>query len=265
MGIVVIRKMWKTAVMEAVGPLDSGVAMMVCAHLVRLLRMIVLLALWRMVLTEGDASTGMTVDIVLTYTLVASAFEDQFEIRTMLEGALWRGHMARHFACPMGMFLQFAARTIGTWFSPFVLYTIPVLLAAPLLGVHVLPGDLGNVLWFVPSLVLGISAGFAIDFVFVTMAVAWAKNIWVFVQIRDAVTMLLSGALIPLTLYPWGVGNVFGWLPFAAVASAPLRIYTGTGDVGTLLAMQVAWNLALWPLAHGLWKFNRERIVSYGG
>ncbi|HPL31003.1 MAG TPA: hypothetical protein PLG21_23405 [Anaerolineae bacterium] len=49
------------------------------------------------------------------------------------------------------------------------------------------------------------------------------------------------------------------------MASAPLRIYTGTGPALALLAMQAAWSLVLWPLAHRLWQANRERLVCYGG
>ncbi|HOG46554.1 MAG TPA: ABC-2 family transporter protein, partial [Anaerolineae bacterium] len=83
--------------------------------------------------------------------------------------------------------------------------------------------------------------------------------------LRSAVTVLLTGAMVPLALLPWGIGDVFSWLPFAAMASAPLRIYTGTGPALALLAMQAAWSLVLWPLAHRLWQANRERLVCYGG
>ena len=33
-----------------------------------------------------------------------------------------------------------------------------------------------------------------------------------------ATATLLSGSLLPLAFYPWGIGDVFGWLPFAAMA-----------------------------------------------
>jgi ABC-2 type transport system permease protein len=58
---------------------------------------------------------------------------------------------------------------------------------------------------------------------------------------------------------------VFGWLPFAAMASAPLRIYTGTGDPVPLLLLQLGWSVALWPVAYWSWNRNRQRLVSYGG
>ena len=54
---------------------------------------------------------------------------------------------------------------------------------------------------------------------------------------------MLSGAVIPLALLPWGLGDVLEWLPFASLAWAPLSIYTGIGDAPRLIALQVFWAL----------------------
>ena len=76
---------------------------------------------------------------------------------------------------------------------------------------------------------------------------------------------MLSGAVMPLALLPWGLGDVLAWLPFAAIAWAPLAIYTGIGDPPRLMALQVGWAFVLWPLAGWLWRANREKVVGYGG
>jgi ABC-type uncharacterized transport system permease subunit len=77
--------------------------------------------------------------------------------------------------------------------------------------------------------------------------------------------VVLSGAVVPLALLPWGLGGALEWLPFASVAWAPLAIYTGMGDATRLIALQAFWALALWPLAGWLWRANREKVVGYGG
>ena len=82
---------------------------------------------------------------------------------------------------------------------------------------------------------------------------------------RAAITLLLSGALVPLAFLPWNLGAVVQWLPFASLASAPLRIYTGTGDPGFLLVLQAVWAALLWGLAGWLWQRYRQHLVSYGG
>ena len=97
------------------------------------------------------------------------------------------------------------------------------------------------------------------------LVVASEQGVWVISRVRDAITTLLSGSLLPLALLPWGIGNVFAWLPFASMASAPLKIYTGTGDPLWLLPVQAGWSIVLWPAALWLWRANREKLVAYGG
>jgi viologen exporter family transport system permease protein len=118
---------------------------------------------------------------------------------------------------------------------------------------------------FVASLFLSVTVGLAIDFLFGALMVVMEQDYWSVHYVRNGVTGLLSGAVIPLALLPWGVGDLFSWLPFAALASAPLRIFTGTGEPLPLLAGQAIWALLLWPLAGLLWRANRERLVCYGG
>ncbi len=97
------------------------------------------------------------------------------------------------------------------------------------------------------------------------LAIRLNAGVWVVSYFRDAVGALLSGALLPLALMPWGLGRVFAWLPFASMASAPLRIYTGTGPAVALLLGQLFWAVVLWPLAAYAWSRSRERMVSMGG
>ncbi len=234
-------------------------------YLLRLLRVIVLLAIWRTILAGRGAVSGMTLGSVLTYTLIAEVFAGQLSPRTELDTALWNGSIVGRMIQPLGMFGQFTAELFGRWLFEFGVFSLPLLLCAPLLGVDPRPSSLAAAGLFVVSLMLAISVGLAIEFVFGGLLVVLALPLWAVSQMRAAITTLLSGALVPLALLPPGVGALFAWLPFAAMASAPLRIYTGAGDPLGLLALQVAWSLLLWPLAHWLWRVSRERMVAYGG
>ena len=234
-------------------------------YLLRLLRVIVLLSIWRTILAGKGAVSGMTLGSVLTYTLIAEVFASQLSPRTDLDTALWSGSIAARMLQPLGLFGQLSAELFGHWLFEFVVFAVPLLLLSPLLGVSPLPASPGAAALFALSLALAISVGLAVEFIFGGLQVALALPLWAVSQMRTAVTTLLSGALIPLALLPAGVGTVFGWLPFASMASAPLRIYTGTGDPVQLLALQAGWSIVLWPLAHWLWHASRERMVAYGG
>jgi len=83
--------------------------------------------------------------------------------------------------------------------------------------------------------------------------------------VRRSLTLVCSGSLVPLAMYPGGLGTVLEYLPFAALASAPLSIYTGSSTMWKLLGLQVLWSVILWPIAGWLWRAHREKLVGYGG
>ena len=260
-----IHKYWKTAVIKAVSPLNDRQWVLLGNYALRLLRVVVLLSIWRTIFAQKTAAAGITLGAVLTYTLISEVFADQFSSRTGLDGALWEGTIATRFLRPMGIFGQFIAEMVGGWCLNLCLFSIPLLLISPLLGVSILPASVPALGQFVLSLILAISVGAALDFIFAALMVVLEHSIYALQQIRNAVTVLLSGAMLPLVFFPWGIGDLFGYLPFAAMASAPLRIYTGTGAPLRLLALQAAWSLILWPVVVWLWRANRERLVSHGG
>lgn len=259
-----IQKYWKTAAMAASSYTGDSPLFLV-DYLLRLLRVLVLLSIWRSLLAGRGTVSGMTLDAVLTYTLVAEVFAAQLSPRTDFDSTLWTGAIVARLLQPLGVFGQFSAELFGRWLFEFVVFSGPLLLLAPLLGVSPLPASAAAGGLFALSLALAIAVGLAIEFVFGGLLVLLQLPFWAVSQVRNAVTVLLSGALIPLALLPPAVGAVFAWLPFAAMASAPLQIYTGTGAPLPLLASQAGWALALWPLAHWLWRAGRERMVSYGG
>ncbi|MFC1526714.1 ABC transporter permease [Candidatus Latescibacterota bacterium] len=231
-----------------------------------LLRVLLLIALWRSILTGRGPVGGMTLDAVLTYTLISEVFKGQLSNRTALDGALWEGTIANRFLRPIGIYGQFVAEMVGGWVGPGLLFfTLPLMIGAPFLGIDPLPASLSAGAWFVLSLVLSVAVGVAFDIIFAALMVYFENSVYAMQQMRNAVTVLLSGSLIPLALFPWDLGQYLQWLPFASLASAPLRIYTGTGAPLPLVALQAVWCVVLWPVAHGLWSHTRERLVSHGG
>lgn len=234
-------------------------------YALRLLRVLVLLSLWRIILEGRPPAAGMPLGAVLTYTLIGEVFALQLDVRTTLRDAFWEGTLVVRFLRPMGLVRQLSAEMVGRWAIHFVLFSVPLLVLAPLLGVDPRPATPSAAALFVVSLVLAVTVGLALDVFFGALTVALEQPVWLVDYVRTAIATLLSGALLPLAYYPWGLGDVFSWLPFAAMAWAPLAIFTGTGNAATLLASQAAWAVVLWPVADRLWRANREKLVGYGG
>ena len=253
----------KTAAMAIVVVGDSPLFLL--GYALRLLRVVVLLSLWRAILVDRVATGPMPLAMVLTYTLVAEVFSEQLNLRTTLNEAFWQGTLVIRFLRPMGLIRQLAAEMIGTWAMDFVLFSIPLFVIAPLLGVDPRPISPMAGALFGLSLAAAVLVGLAMELVFGALVVALEQPVWLIEYIRAAVATLFSGALLPLAYYPWGLGDVFAWLPFAAMAWAPLAIYTGIGDPVSLLLRQIVWAVILWQLGMWLWRTNREKLVAYGG
>ncbi len=250
--------------MEATGRLGDN-ALFLFDYLLRFLRVALLLGIWRAVLGGRGSVSGLTLDGVLTYTLISAACSELLTCQTGLEFAFFDGSIATRFLRPTEIFVEAASEMLGRVVVSAAFFSLPLLLASPLLGVRLAPaGALAGML-FVVSLALAVSVGLALDYLFIALAIALQVAPYTTGRIRIAVGTLLSGALLPLALFPWGIGSVFAWLPFAAQASAPLQIYIGTGNPLKLIALQCGWSLLLWPLAVWAWKVSRERMVSYGG
>lgn len=258
-----LHKYWKTMMMMATSYIGDS-PLFLLDYLLRFLRVVVLLAIWRLILVR-DASISMSLEEVLTYTLIAEVFSAQLAVRTRLDLMFWEGSIIGKMLQPLGLFRQFTAEMCGKWLFEGALFSLPLLLCSPLLGVDPRPANLTAFGLFVISLLLAISVGLALDFIFNALLVIYALPLWAISQIRSAVITLLSGAMIPLALLPESVGNALAWLPFASMASAPLQLYVGTGEPISLIGLQIGWSIVLWPLAHWLWYISRERMLSYGG
>ncbi len=262
--MLALRQTLATARLAALGSvLESPIFLL--DYLLRLLRVAVLLALWRIVLGANPEASPIALASVLTYALLGEVFGDQLSVRTTIADAFWQGTIAQHFLRPMALVGQFASEMLGGWLVNFALFSLPLLFAAPLFGVDPWPASATSALLFALSLALAICVGLAIDFIVAALTVALEQPVWLMQWVSQAVAMVLSGAVIPLALLPWGLGDALEWLPFASLAWAPLSIYTGIGEAPRLVALQVVWAAVLWPVAGWLWRAHREKVVGFGG
>lgn len=234
-------------------------------HAIALLRVVLLVAIWRAILQSDAAPAQPTMGAVLTYILLAQVLAQQLDVRTEVLTAVWEGSVASRLLRPVSTFVDYLAEMAGGWALRLATFSIPVVVLAPALGVSLAPASPASGTLFLISLALSVAVGSAIDFLFALVVIRVPDNVWSLRMGREAVVPLLSGAMIPLSLMPWSIGTVLTWLPFASMVSAPLRIYTGQGPVLGLLVLQGAWAALLWPLTRTAWRRASPRMVSFGG
>ncbi len=245
---------------------DGNIFQVLGEYILRFMQFLMLTLVWRSLAAGGADLGGMGLPQLLTYTLMASVWRQQLEILTPATSALWEGSIIGRYTRPMPVFLSLTAETIGRWWLPvFMLYGLPLWLLSPLLGIRPLPVSVVSGALALCSLALSASLGFALDFLFASLAMRMKNGCWAVTRVREALFSLLSGALIPFALMPGPIAKVLALLPMGSIAHAPLSLYVGQGDPRTLLLIQVFWNMLLWPLARAVFKKSEERMISYGG
>lgn len=262
-----IRSFAATAAMSARCAFDGGLLCVAAEYAAHFLQFFMLTLLYRALSAGGGDLGGMTLSQVLTYTLLSSALRQQLEIVTPATSALWEGSIIGRYQRPAPVLQTFAAETVGRWWIPVLLcYALPLLsVAGPLLGIRPLPADPMCGLLAAGSLVMSVSIGFSLDYLFSAFAIRFKNACWMALQLRETIASLLSGALIPFALLPRGVGAVLRVLPFGSIANAPLSIYVGAAKAAPLLLVQLFWAVALHLVSRTVYRKNEERMISFGG
>lgn len=246
---------------------DGGFLCVAGGYFVQAVQFVMLIFIWKSLEKGGALNQGTSLHQLMTYTLMATIFHQELNIISSATSALWEGSIIGRFLRPMPVEVSFFAETIGRhWIPNFLFFGLPLWLLSPLLFINPWPVSAANGILAFLSLILAASLGFAIDLLFASFAMHLKNGCWAALAVREAIYALLSGEMIPFSLFPKGIGTVFSLLPLGSVAHGPLTIYTGAaGNYQTIIGLQIFWNVILWIAAIHIFRKSKERMVSFGG
>ena len=248
-----VRPYFATASMGATAGIGEH-PIVLLDHAIALLRLAVLVLIWRAI--EPD---------VVPYIVLVQLLYQQLDVRTEVLNAIWEGTVASRLLRPVSVFGDYLAEMVGGWALRWITFSIPALALALALDVPLAPASATTAAIAAASLALSIAVGAAVDFLLALAVIGSSENMWALRFAREQLVPVVSGAVIPLTLLPWHLGDILGVLPFASMVAAPVRIYTGDPNVVRLLALQVAWTAILWPATRYAWRRAAPTMVSFGG
>lgn len=250
----------KTAHMACLEKTNGGVLYLMPDIFIKICTLIPFVYLWKTVMSSG-ADVGMSMEQMLTYTYISALLSDMLVVKTQATGWLSEGILVKLYGRPLTVLGQLIAQTAGGWLPNLALFSLPMALVSPLIGVSLKPASP----WFIVSLLLCISLGFAIDILFACLSIKLRNMNWLIDRIRAAIVAILSGTVIPVSLLPLGLAESMKYQPFASLGGATLSIFTGIAEPAGVLRMQAVWNIVLWPAALIIFKKSQEGMVSYGG
>jgi ABC-2 type transport system permease protein len=232
-----------------------------------LIRVYLLRMVWTALYTRNTAPAELPLHAIITYSTIAMLLGLIMDIdqTRALHDRLHDGSIATDFMKPIKVPLYFMADGTGEVLF-HALLIIPSLLLA-LLVVHIDVPPPGVLAVFAFSAFLGYGVGFCINFI-LNCTAFWTLEISAVQLIVTWITDLLGGELVPLIFFPALLQRIANFLPFAAMFSAPLLIYTQVTparDYAQVLGGQALWLLALAIVSTFMWRAGARKIVVQGG
>ena len=168
---------------------------------------------------------------------------------------------------PMSFQLYTMVSGFGNLLGKILFIMIPRFLAVYLvIGIYV-PVKPLSVLFFSISFLLGCLIALSIDYVLSVFAIYFVEVISL-VIIKGVVIGLLSGATIPLWIFPQRLLYIINLLPFRLICYLPARIYQeklGLCDILGYITLQVLWLVILIITGKVASSIGLKRITVAGG
>jgi len=255
-----MQKYIKTANTALKGKTNGGVVYMFPMIILKIIYLVPLMFIWR-ILTDSGVEIEMTLTQLLTYTYVNALLADMLIVRTYMNDWDFDSKSTALFTRPMSVFGQVISRTVGEWVPALLMFTLPMAVIAPLFGISILP----YTLWVIPSLILCVSLGFAMEFIFFCITLRLRNVLWLTHVIRSAIVSFFSGTVIPFRILPFGLDRWMSYQPFGSLGGAPLSLYVGVAAPLRIIAAQIFWNVVFWSIAIIWFNKSKEKMVSFGG
>jgi len=221
------------------------------------------------VTTAGGSLAGYTPDGASTYVWLGQALLAPLALMGWSEIAdrVRTGDIAVDLARPVDLQLSWWARDLGR--AAFVLPArgLPPLLVGALTVGVALPGSWTAYPLGLLSVLVALSLSFALRFL-LNLAAFWVLDFRGIAGLYFVVVGPLCGLYVPVHLFPGWLGVVANSTPFPSMFQAPIDVLSGRvlgADAGVVLAVQLAWLLAVGLLGRLVLARATRRLVVQGG
>ncbi len=224
--------------------------------------------IWRAVYQHADTVVGLTLSEMITYVAVGWVIRSFYfnEIDRDLGTQVTEGRLAMNLIRPVDFQMAMIADAAGQSAFRAVLFTVPISIVLALIFPLKPPPSVAAGALFLVSATLCFFLVAGLNFLVGLVAIR-SKSIVGLLRAKYLVFELLSGLLIPTTLFPEPLRTILLYSPFPHINFTPATLYLGKGAglEARLLALQAGWTLALLALGQWAWRRSRRRITIQGG
>lgn len=227
------------------------------------------LFLWNVLFQEQSTISGYTWDDMIAYAMVAFVANATLSASTerKISEKVLDGSIATDLSKP----LNFQDRSLFEMFGyasiEAVIAVVIATIAAFLLCDITKIITIERVGLLTISLIMAFMVKFGITYI-AGLCCFYTSNGYGVVFLRQVITDIFSGAMLPLSFYPIWFQNVAGVLPFQSSVYVPTQLFLGrlTGqDAVIALLGQLIWIIALWIIGRMFFKYAVRKITIQGG
>ncbi len=225
-------------------------------------------AIWQSLYFKEGNLESVQYKLLVTYVMVSVLLQILFIMdETIVENQVREGTIFYSLLRPVGFQQLVFFSNLGKLLFNFILLFVPSFFIISLYVDVLPPPDAWYLVFFVLSLLLGYFILYEISLI--VWIIAFDRVVcFGLVTLKNAVVLVLSGALVPIWFMPSEFGEVLLYLPFQKIYYFPISVYLGeiteTEVIGGI-AIQILWIFCLFILAKLVWNRNKQLVVVQGG
>lgn len=235
--------------------------------LANFLQVIILYYVWRSVFQYQELVNGYTWENMKQYVFISflcnSTFSFGFEMQTAER--IIKGDIILDLLKPISYRTMIFYKMLGMAGMEFLITFLFTMIAYICVN-GVTSVSLFRIIIAVISLLIGQGIKFQIQYLF-AMLCFYTDNAYGVVMAREVLTNFLSGAIVPLVMFPEYIKVFVECLPFSGIVFIPCSIFMGTYtavEVVYAIGFQLSWSLLLFIAGNMCWKKASSVVVIYG-
>lgn len=228
--------------------------------------------LWKAIYRSSDSMIiqGFSLNEMIVYVLISfiTAIIVNADIAYSISREVKDGSIAINLIRPISYQKRMFFESLGNLMYNFIVVFLIGFVVVTILQISY-SGKISivnTILYFISIL-----AGFFINFYYSYMFGLLSfkiTNMWGLTQIMNAISQLLSGALIPIVFFPGWMQWIFNFLPFSSMIYTPSMIYLGkltNIEIIKAISIQFLWVIILMIIGRQMWKALIKELTILGG
>jgi ABC-2 type transport system permease protein len=225
--------------------------------------------IWRAIYQVDPGFAGFSFAQMTTYVAVGWIIRSMYfnNIDSEMAEDILEGKITMVMIKPVSVQWSYISRALGESAFRLCLLTTPTALLLGLIFPVLAPASAAHFAAFLAAVAGSVLLVAALNFAVGCCAVR-LTSILGLLRAKFWAQDLLSGVLVPVTLFPAPLRLVSRWLPFEHIGFTPMAIYLGRiswRQTAEALALEAFWIVALLAFGAWFWRAMSRRIMVHGG